>query len=336
MQIIKSKYFIPGIHVFVWLALLAIPAIVFHNVKFDTGLPSNFFLVTNLYHIGLFYLNAYYLYPRFFTKKRWWLYIIFIDIILAVSYQGKLFLLKLYDPSFIQTDINERIIFFPPIPFLVAGFIFRVIVDRIRSERVEKEKKAENLASELKFLRSQVSPHFLFNILANMVSLARKKSELLEPALIQLSDLLRYMIYETGDNKFPVVKEIEYLKNYIELQQLRFGEDVDLQMDIQNEHPDCTIEPMLLIPFIENAFKHGIGIMKDPFIKIFLEIKKQHLFFRVSNNYNKGNLSKDKNSGIGIANVKNRLELLYKKQHDLSIKDNGEIYTIELNLNLTC
>ena len=333
---IKSKYFTPGIHVLIWLALLIVPAIVFSNVKFDTGLPPNFFFVTNLYHIGLFYFNAYFLYPRFFTRKRWWLYFIFIALIVAGSFQLKLFFLRVLDPGFVIQEFNAPIILFPPVPFLFASFIFRLIVDRMRFEKAEKERRAERLASELKFLRSQVSPHFLFNVLTNMVSLARKKSELLEPALIQLSDLLRYMLYETGTDKFPVTREIEYLRNYVELQQLRFGDHVKVQMNISVHNSDCTIEPMLLIPFVENAFKHGIGMVSDPYITIFLEVKDQHLLFRVENNYSSENSSKDKNSGIGLANVSNRLDLLYKERYSLSIHDNRDIYSVELNLDLQC
>lgn len=112
-----SRYFNPGVHILIWLALLAVPAIVFQDVKFETGLPDNFFLVTNLYHIALFYFNAYWLYPRFLTRKRWWLYIIFVAIIIVSSYHAKLFFLRLADPSFEVNDINGRIIFFPAIPF---------------------------------------------------------------------------------------------------------------------------------------------------------------------------------------------------------------------------
>jgi LytS/YehU family sensor histidine kinase len=144
------------------------------------------------------------------------------------------------------------------------------------------------------------------------------------------------MLYETNGEKFPVDKEIEYLRNYIELQQLRFGDDVAVQLDIQNDHPGCTIEPMLLIPFVENAFKHGIGMVKDPFINISLVVKEQYLLFKVSNNYNRDNLSKDENSGTGLVNVRNRLHLLYGGKHTLSIKDNGELYTAELKLALSC
>lgn len=332
----RSKYFIPALHLAVWVFLLLVPVIVFRNVRFETGLPDNFFLITNIYHIGLFYLNAYFLYPRFFNRKTWWLYILFIIAILILSFRIKLFFIGLADPSFSLNEMNARIIFFPPIPFLVASFIFRFILNRIKREREEKERKAERLASELKFLRSQVSPHFLFNVLTNLVSLARQKSDLLEPTLIKLSDLLRYMLYETNNEKFSLASEIASLENYVELQQLRFGEDVKVDMQIEADDPECSIEPMLLIPFVENAFKHGIGLVKNPFINIRLHAKNKQLTCTVENNYNKENLSKDKNSGIGLVNVKNRLDLLYAKSYKLDISDNGEKYTVQLNLNLQC
>jgi sensor histidine kinase YesM len=172
--------------------------------------------------------------------------------------------------------------------------------------------------------------------MTNLVSLARQKSDILEPTLIRLSDLLRYMLYETNEDRFPVGKEAEYLKNYVELQKLRFGDDVLVTMNDQTDQPSCTIEPMLLIPFVENAFKHGIGLVEDPFIDIHLQVNKGHLIFRVSNNYNKENLSKDKNSGIGLVNVKNRLDLLYGNDYSLAIKDSNGIYIVELKLDLVC
>ncbi|WP_162915410.1 sensor histidine kinase [Paraflavitalea soli] len=308
--------------------------LVFINV--DTGLPNGFFIIGNLFHIGLFYLNAFYLYPRFLTRKRWPLYILFLGIIVAVFYYVKVGLMKWLRPELQAEGLYAGFFLFPPIPFLIASIIYRLVTDRILAERAEKEAQAERLASELKFLRSQVSPHFLFNVLTNMVSLARQRSALLEPALIQLSDMLRYMLYDADSGKFPVTKEIEYLHNYIELQQLRFGEDVRITVDIENDAPSCTVEPMLLIPFVENAFKHGIGLVRDPFIHVSLQVKEQSLHFRVTNNYDKSNTAKDKNSGIGLANVRNRLQLLYKEKHNLSIHDNGELYVATLKLDLSC
>jgi LytS/YehU family sensor histidine kinase len=205
----------------------------------------------------------------------------------------------------------------------------------MRNEKREKEGRAEQLVSELKFLRSQISPHFLFNMLTNMVALARQKSELLEPSLIQLSDLLRYMLYDSGKDRFLVSQEIVYLRSYVELQQLRFGEGLDLVLDIQDSESDGYIEPMLLMPFVENAFKHGIGMVANPFIQIRLAVVDGQLRFSVSNNYNRSGGSKDENSGIGLSNVKNRLNLLYTNKYNLSIRDDGKVYAMNLNLELS-
>jgi two-component system LytT family sensor kinase len=332
----RSRYFTPGIHIVVWSLLLLVPFLVFQNQPDATGLPRNYFIITNVYHIGLFYLNAYYLYPRLLTKKWWWLYFIILAAIVKASYYIKVWAFQLSDPSFTVTDHNSRIIFFPPVAFLVASIIFRLIVDRISKEKREKEIQAERLDSELKLLRSQINPHFLFNMMTNMVALARQKSDLLEPSLIKLSDLLRYMLYGPGKEKLRMSEEIDYLKSYIELQQLRFTDTVQIQLDIKNEDPDCFIEPMLLVPFVENAFKHGIGASENLFINIQLQTKNKKLFFRVTNNYRSGQNSKDSSSGIGIVNVKNRLQLLYPGKHTIKIEDSGKQYQVTLNIALTC
>ena len=317
----------------IWLLLMAIPTIVFYGGT-PFGLTQTFFIITTLYHIGLFYFNAYFLYPRLLTKKTWPIYIICIVAIVLLSYYVKIYILQL-DAGFILTPENRRVIFFSLIPLLIASIIFRLISDRIRFEKMEKEARAERLDAELKFLRSQVSPHFLFNMLTNMVSLARKKSDLLEPSLIKLSDLLRYMLYDSDKEKIPVEQEIEQLENYIALQQLRFGEDVKIETTIKNDCPECMIEPMLLVPFIENAYKHGVGMVKDPYIRVSVMAKENHLNFFVANNYNPANLSKDKNSGIGLVNVKNRLKLLYSGKYELSISNEDGIFSIHLKLDLS-
>lgn len=332
----RSTYFTPGVHIVVWSLLFMVPFLVFQNAPAEIGLPHNFFIITNIYHIGLFYLNAYYLYPRLLNKRWWWLYIIILAGIVRASYYIKVWGLHFFDPSFTTTIQNNRVIFFPPLAFIAASIIFRLIVDRIDREKREKEIQAERLDSELKLLRSQISPHFLFNMMTNMVALARQKSDLLEPSLIKLSDLLRYMLYGPGKEKLRMNDEIDYLKSYIELQQLRFADTVQLQLDINNEAHDCFIEPMLLVPFVENAFKHGIGATEQPFINIQLQTQNNRLFFRVTNNYSSGQQTKDNSSGIGIANVKNRLQLLYPGKHTIKIKDTGKQYEVTLNITLTC
>jgi two-component system LytT family sensor kinase len=321
------------IHAAVWILLLGVPGIFLWDQQFF-GLSATFYLLTTLYHIGLFYFNAFYLYPKLLNKRTWWLYVICLIAIVCLSGFAKVFFLQLFHPGFLFTTFNRRLIFFPLMPFLFASIIYRLVYDRIRFERMEKEARAQRLDAELKLLRSQVSPHFLFNMLTNMVSLARLQSNLLEPSLIRLSELLRYMLYESNEEKIAIAREIEQIENYVSLQQLRFGEDVAISLNIQNDYPEGMIEPMLLVPFIENAFKHGIGMVKEPFIQITLTVKEQQLDFRVVNNYNPANQSKDSHSGIGLNNVTNRLELLYANNYQLSIDNKDGIYSVHLNCKL--
>jgi two-component system, LytTR family, sensor kinase len=323
-----------GLHALTWCLLLAIPVFFFSNRSFE-GLSHIFFIVTNIAHIGLFYLNAFFLYPKLLTKRWWWLYLISLGLLVFAAYWIKIFILQT-DPGFELTAINRRIIFFGPAPFLVASIIFRLVYDRLHFEKKEKEAQAEKLSAELKFLRSQISPHFIFNVMSNLVALARQKSDLLEPSLIRLSELLRYMLYETGKDRFPIDAETEYLKNYISLQQLRFGDDVRVESLFDIDEKNCFIEPMLLVPFVENAFKHGIGLVKDPYINIQLRVRNGELFFQIINNYDQRNTSKDSNQGIGLENIKKRLNLLYSGKYNLDITDDHRIYRAALKLELAC
>lgn len=333
MKLFNRENFAVTIHIIIWVLLLTIPTIIFWN-QTTNGLTQGFYFFSTLYNIGIFYFSAFFLYPRLLTKKYWWLYILSVIALIPLSFRLKVFLLNL-NGNFHLTFQNIRVIFFGVLPFIIASIIFRLVSDRIKSAKLEKEANEERMATELKFLRSQVSPHFLFNMMTNMVSLARQKSELLEPSLIKLSELLRYMLYDSGEERIRVDKEIENLENYLALQHLRFGDDVLVESKIDNDCAECFVEPMLLIPFIENAFKHGIGLVKNPFIKIDLSVNQTHLDFKTINNYNDANLSKDKNSGIGLANVNNRLQLLYPGKHRLDIIDTDNIFTVHLKLTLS-
>ena len=224
---------------------------------------------------------------------------------------------------------------FPSIFILACSTAFTMFRDRLNLDRLAKEKENENLKTELSFLRSQVSPHFMFNVLNNMVALARKKTDELEPSLIKLSSLLRYMLYETDEEKVLLEKEVEYLQSYIDLQIQRFGKKVRVVVDMNEIDNSYFIEPMLLIPFVENAFKHGTGSVENAEIDIQLRAKNKLLHFKVSNRFNENVQEvKDKTSGIGLQNVKRRLNLLYNSQHTLHISNSGNQYVVSLQLNL--
>jgi two-component system, LytTR family, sensor kinase len=204
----------------------------------------------------------------------------------------------------------------------------------VSQEKQQQEKQKERLQSELSFLRSQISPHFIFNILNSIVYLIRTKSVAAEPVTLKLSELMRYMLYESENAQIPLEKEVSYLKNYIELQKVRFEEDVEILLNTEGAATTQQIEPMLLIPFVENAFKHGVGMVLNPIIAIDLKTTENNLLFSVKNKIAPETaLEKDSGSGIGLKNVQRRLELLYPKTHDLSIKNENGWFEVTLNLN---
>lgn len=175
----------------------------------------------------------------------------------------------------------------------------------------------------------------MFNVLNNMVALARKKSDLLEPSLIKLSSLMRYMLYDIDGEKVSLDKEIEYLESYIDLQRQRVSRSVSIHTDFSDVDRGYELEPMLLIPFVENAFKHGTGMIEHPAIDIVLRARNQLLEFTVSNKFREDSAEvKDRTSGIGLTNVKRRLNLLYGKSHTLNVKKENDTFTIQLTLQL--
>src|SRR5262245_54241846 len=137
----KTPFFTPAVHMAIWVVLLAIPAVIFHNAPGNTALPGAFFIFTNIYHIGLFYANAFFLYPRLMTRQRWPLYFLSLVAVLSLSYYGKVYVMHLWQPELVITPFLHRLLFFPPVPFFIASIIFRIVTDRVHRDRMEKERK---------------------------------------------------------------------------------------------------------------------------------------------------------------------------------------------------
>jgi two-component system LytT family sensor kinase len=324
------------LHTIIWSLLLLFPyffATTKTGYRVD-GIPVSFITITSLINIALFYIHAYFIYPSFFNRRQWWLYLLTSAVLIVGSLRLKGLLLSWYPTIDVST---YRFIFPSSIVLFIFSFIYRVVIDKERVVREMKERQATQALTELKFLRSQVSPHFLFNVLTNLVSLARKKSDKLEPALIKLSELLRYMLYDTQGKKVTLQTEIEYLDNYLDLQRLRFGDDVDIdsQIEAEEEVLSYAIEPMLLIPFVENAFKHGVGYSGRPGITLRLSVASGILTFEVKNKFEaEPENTKDESSGIGLGNVISRLNLLYRNKYTLVIDDANSLFHIVLTLKL--
>jgi LytS/YehU family sensor histidine kinase len=181
-------------------------------------------------------------------------------------------------------------------------------------------------------LKSQINPHFLFNSLNNIYSLAYQKSEKTPEAILKLSEIMRYMLYESNEDKVELSNEIRYLENYIELQKLRFKDNIYIKFEINGDPLGLMITPLVLISFVENAFKHGIATDSENPISISLNLTDGKLLFHVSNI--KSSMNKDITGGIGLQNVQRRLSLIYKDRYRLQIDDTNDIYNCELYLNL--
>ncbi len=328
-------------HVLAWIGLFLLPLLFQRdNHGHDEQQNHSLFTVVNLglyfFWIFLFYFNAYFLIPKYLNKNRSWTYIIILlGIFIAfVIYTGFLFEQEKKAPDF----SFRKLPFFMVFPFMfmwAISTVFRLVTDKIRMDQILKERENETLKTELSFLRSQVSPHFLFNVLNNMVALARLKSDRLEPSLIGLSGLMRYMLYESDEDKVRLSKEVEYVTSYIDLQRLRFGRDMPINVHIDLKDDYYSIEPMLLIPFIENAFKHGSGMIQNPEISVDLSTEKGLLKLQVRNRYNPEVVeTRDKTSGIGLVNVTRRLDLLYDKRYSLVIDKSDGWFIVNLELKL--
>lgn len=338
-----KKWIVVLLHVIAWVVLFTLPKLLIpsyegHEKHQEIPKPFNetaFIVIINITWIALFYFNSLFLIPRLVYRKKYWLYgLINLIIYVWLIVQTWLIFFAFKAIQYFNWRLHLVYSFFVFLFIQAMSTAYQMIKDRIEADKLLKEKENENLKTELSFLRSQVSPHFMFNVLNNMVALARKQSDQLEPSLIKLSSLMRYMLYEADEDLVSLESEVEYLHSYIDLQLQRFGNKVAMKLDFSDIDKDYEIEPMLLIPFVENAFKHGVSGLEDALIEIELKAFKNQLIFVVRNKYNSQvEEIKDKTSGIGLANVKRRLQLLYHSNHQLNIQDVNNTFTVSLLLN---
>lgn len=290
-----------------------------------------------LTNIPLFFINTELLVPKILRKRGIAPYLLSLTILAA----GFLMLqvgMKSYLLGCTFSDEMKHLTHTLLFVFFVTAVStgYGLVTYMVSQEKIRQQEHEERLKSELSFLRSQISPHFIFNILNSIVYLIRSKSPRAEPVTIELSELMRYMLYESADAQIPLEKELDYLKNYIDLQRIRFEDDVDIRFQMEGEGDGQIIEPMLMIPFVENAFKHGVGLVRDPQIDINIRYDERALTFVVRNKVPAGpDSDKDNNSGIGLPNVKRRLELLYPGSHTLEINTEGEWFTVQLQLQFS-
>jgi hypothetical protein len=316
---------------------------------FKTGATSEKvdYVYTALFQLSLLpavYINLELLLPKFGKRKTILIYapLLIATIILFSWINYKFFAewsAKAFpDYFFISYFTLKEIIFFFTI-YVVITSLLKLSkswfwISELEKELLEKEK--QKTEAELKALKAQINPHFFFNTLNNIYSMALDKDERLPNTILQLSELMRYFLYEAKDNFIPLKKELDVVDNYIALQRIRSGEQLNIETRRSGNVDGQQIAPLLLITFLENAFKHGAkGDSVDPFIKLIIEVEKNRLLFSVLNN--KGIINELKTTdheGLGLENVKRQLELLYPGKHSLRIKELKNSFAVELQLEL--
>ncbi len=218
-----------------------------------------------------------------------------------------------------------------------SATIYRVMSDWIVQQQEKKELESQTLQSELNFLKSQINPHFLFNTLNSLYALTLKKSDLAPEIVLKLSEMMRYMLYDCNEKEVNIEKEITYIKNYLELEKLRHGRNIAISFDIEENVGNQKIAPLLLIPFIENAFKHGTShLVSNAYVDVKLSCSSYQIEMQVKNSKSPSVPKNEfrKNGGIGLMNVRRRLDILYPGNHVLTITESPAEYSVELKINI--
>ena len=232
-------------------------------------------------------------------------------------------------PPIMEHDVVAVIIFFLMIGMnLGIKYYFRQSRDRERLEELERE----NLEQQLEYLKYQINPHFLMNTLNNIHALVDIDPEQAKETIVELSKIMRFVLYEGSKQKVPLRQEIIFLDNYIQLMRMRVADQVDINVDIPQIIPQKAIPPLMMITFVENAFKHGVSYRKHSFIDISIQIADSELHFHCRNS--KVPQGEDRHGGVGLQNVKKRLQLIYGSTYTLDIKDETDTYTVDLTLPL--
>lgn len=361
------------LHIAGWMVFLSLPLLFSPESlslrAYLTNPPTQRDLLSYGLILAVFYLNVYWLIPRFYFRKQ---YLAFLLIGLGC------FIITVYLPPILIRPGNIHPGFFdkfgspghppsdwfsgrpapppgdthfapPPLPrhsffidlsqhvFLFLGMMVLALMLKIRERWKQTEK--EKLQTELSYLKAQINPHFLFNSLNSIYALAIEKSDHAPAAIVLLSDMMRYVLDESGREWVSLDKEIHYIRSYIALQETRFGHSMHLDFQVIDQLGDSSIgkyhiAPLILIPFIENAFKHGVNAEENSDIHIRIDLKDASLHLMVINNKVMIKQATQPHSGLGIDNTKKRLQLLYPRDHKLEIHNQAHDFQVSLTLRL--
>lgn len=339
----KSRYKIL-IHLLFWIYMLNQAFFPVFLNKIDTKYLQDYIylkdiFITTLLNIFVFY-TIYFVIPNFLKFKRKWYVFPFVILLAALLSSVRLPVEIAYWKYIVKMPASELQFQFEwlwatlkiTVIISIYAMLIRFSIDWFESQKYKDELIKERQAGEIALLRSQINPHFLFNTLNNIYSLVYNKSDEAPEAVMKLSSIMRYMLYDSNTDFVPLFKEVEYLNSFIELQQLRIPQKGFVELKVLGSMDNRIIAPMLLIPFVENAFKHG-DKTHEPGISIQLTLEANRLIFKVENYLRLVNQpTNEESGGFGLENIRRRLGLLYPEKHELIIKVTEEKYIVELSI----
>ncbi len=345
-QIEKKDIWLFAAQVAAWAVILfALPLATFISTR-DTGSTMTSFLVVwGIFRAPLlvYFINFYILGPwLFFRQRRWLFFLCNLLLVVGVNYQFISFLLTWSDTPEMTMTTDMWIGFFSGfLMYLVLNvFVAAIAIGllhfiRLRQVRQQlQDEKAKNTEAELAWLKNQINPHFLFNTLNNISSLTQIDADAAQDSIAQLSDLLRYAMYETNKKMVPIQGEEAFMRNYIALMKLRCNEKTEVNARFTIQNPQTEIAPLLFISLVENAFKHGVSSNRPSRIDILLEQQDDTLVFTCDNtNYPKNDDDRS-GSGIGLENTRRRLDLLYVGRYQWEQTLEGDIYHVRIKLRV--
>jgi hypothetical protein len=334
------------VHLFSWLLVISLPYLfafpperIMKDLSIESIDRNSVRLVMTLTMVllcGVFYTNYQVLIPRFQLKQRWIAFICSNLILLL------LFLLYQFFSShwLINAGLPDSLADFPgpSIPMYIIVVIIcygvRISAEWRRVELANHALATEKATAEISYLKKQINPHFFFNTLNGIYALTIKKSDLAPQAILQLSNMMRYVLYDSEAEKVPLAKEMKYIRSYIDMQSSRLSENNKIHFHVSGRNDGAEILPLLLIPFVENAFKFGISADDDTTILIDIEWDDTILTFFCENEKKIRLYLHSEHHGIGIKNVQKRLNLSYPGRHELKIWENEELFSVNLTITL--
>ncbi|WP_143473710.1 sensor histidine kinase [Flavilitoribacter nigricans] len=332
----KNKWIRLGLHTAFWLIHLLLFTVL-SNAPFGSAIQEQ--LLSLPFKMLPVYIVFYALFPRYLLRRSYLRFFIFSTLVVMVfaALQSRIMYLihaETSEEAWSWMWVVSSIILNAYI--LALALALKLLRFWHQREKYIQELSHARLEAELKFLKAQVHPHFLFNTLNNLYTLTLRKSDHAPEVVEKLSDLLRYMSYDANHRTVPLSNEIEYLRNYISLEKIRYGEKLEIAFTRSDLTDGLQIAPLILIPFVENSFKHGVsGRLTACWITIHLSVQGEQLTFKVENSLPSSQEDvMGYKEGIGLKNVKRRLDLIYPERHELRVTQSPESHLIVLKIDL--